>query len=157
MGIAIKTEDIEKCRNAAEQGNADAQFKLGACYENGEGVVQDYGEARDWYWKAAKQGHADAQPKLGVRFEKGKDDSKDWEKSIKWYRRAQDHQRKVSKSSAERLRDAWQLVMDWLYELGWLCCYLAAMAGILFISCCLILGFSEGLKILLKFLLGGYG
>jgi len=30
-----------KCRNAAEQGNADAQLGMGLMYDEGEGVVQD--------------------------------------------------------------------------------------------------------------------
>jgi TPR repeat protein len=35
----------------AEQGNASAQFSLGAAYDNGLGVVQDYKEAVKWYRK----------------------------------------------------------------------------------------------------------
>jgi TPR repeat protein len=51
-----------KCyRKAVEQGDADAQFALGRCYEFGKGVPADYEEATKWYRKAAKQGHADAE------------------------------------------------------------------------------------------------
>lgn len=39
----------------AEQGDATAQSNLGALYDNGEGVLQDYKEAVRWYTKAAEQ------------------------------------------------------------------------------------------------------
>ena len=42
------------------QGNANAQFNLGACYENGEGVAQDMKLAATWFGKAAAQGDAEA-------------------------------------------------------------------------------------------------
>lgn len=44
----------------AEQGSADAQFEIGAMYENGRGVKIDRIAARDWYRKASAQGHSRA-------------------------------------------------------------------------------------------------
>ena len=38
---------------AAALGDADAQFNLGVCYENGAGVAQDFKTAAAWYAKAA--------------------------------------------------------------------------------------------------------
>ena len=35
-------EAVKWWRKAAEQGNADAQLRLGHCYRNGHGVPQDY-------------------------------------------------------------------------------------------------------------------
>ena len=49
-------ERAEQWRKAAEQGNVTAQFILGACYDNGEGVTEDKIEAAKWYRKAAEQG-----------------------------------------------------------------------------------------------------
>ena len=46
---------------AAEQGHAEAQYRLGICYDNGKGVKQDYKEAIRWYKAAAEQGHGQAQ------------------------------------------------------------------------------------------------
>ncbi|MBD5526750.1 MAG: hypothetical protein HDR04_20595 [Lachnospiraceae bacterium] len=43
---------------AAEQGNAEAQYRLGICYYNGKGVNQDYVEALKWIRKAAGKNHA---------------------------------------------------------------------------------------------------
>ena len=40
----------------AERGHAGAQYNLGITYYIGEGVPQDYAEARKWYLKAAEQG-----------------------------------------------------------------------------------------------------
>ena len=41
----------------AEQGNAEAQYKVGEMYEMGRGVQQDREKAREWYTKAAGQDH----------------------------------------------------------------------------------------------------
>ncbi|MBR4400723.1 MAG: sel1 repeat family protein, partial [Synergistes sp.] len=38
----------EWLRKAAEQGNAAAQFALGALYSNGQGVEQSYEQAAEW-------------------------------------------------------------------------------------------------------------
>ena len=61
-------EDVKSWRLAAEQGDADAQNKLGIAYSKGEGVTQDYAEAVKWYRKAADQGDADAQFNLGNAY-----------------------------------------------------------------------------------------
>ena len=39
--------DIEKLKKDAEAGDAEAQFNLGRCYGNGQGVKQD---DREVYW-----------------------------------------------------------------------------------------------------------
>lgn len=54
----------DKYREAAEQGDAEAQYNLGLCYYNGEGVQQDYTQAVHWWRKAAEQGNARAQEAL---------------------------------------------------------------------------------------------
>ncbi|WP_371926156.1 hypothetical protein [Pseudomonas sp. LPB0260] len=51
-------------RKAAEQGNANAQFNLGARYANGLGVAKDLQTAAYWYRLAADQGHAKAKERL---------------------------------------------------------------------------------------------
>ena len=43
-------------RKAAEQGYAEAEYKLGDCYKYGSGVEQSYEEAIKWYKKAAEKG-----------------------------------------------------------------------------------------------------
>lgn len=41
----------------AKMGDVQSQFKLGVCYEHGNGVVQDYELAAFWYQKAIDGGH----------------------------------------------------------------------------------------------------
>jgi hypothetical protein len=55
---------------AAEQGDANAQYNLANCYFYGVGGMQkDYGQAVKWFTKAAQQGHNGAQSNL-VHVEK---------------------------------------------------------------------------------------
>ncbi len=42
----------------AQNGNAEAQFKLAKSYYNGKGVEKDDAEAVKWLKKTAAQGHA---------------------------------------------------------------------------------------------------
>ena len=49
-------------RPLAEQGDAYAQFSLGAMYDEGQGVPQNYAVAVEWFRKAADQGLAQRVP-----------------------------------------------------------------------------------------------
>jgi hypothetical protein len=75
-------------RKAAEQNNADAQNKLGFCYDEGQGVAQDYVEAVKWYRKAAEQNNAYAQFNLAACYGKGQGVAQDHAEAVKWFRRA---------------------------------------------------------------------
>jgi len=88
----IAEEDAQKAaqavRNAAERGDAEAQYKMGRAYDKGElGVYQDYSQAADWYFKAAAQGHAMACWQLGYAYEEGYGVYKNLPKAVKWYRK----------------------------------------------------------------------
>ena len=48
----------------AEQGNPEAQYKVGEMYEIGKGVKKDITEAQKWFEKSAKQGHKKATYKI---------------------------------------------------------------------------------------------
>ena len=74
----------------AKQGDADAQYNLGNCYLNGEGVAKDYVEAVKWYRKAAEQRNARAQVSLGFCYCRGEGVAKDYVETVKWYRKAAD-------------------------------------------------------------------
>lgn len=57
---------LQRIRKAAEEGNADAECRLGLCYYFGHGVAQDYTNAVIWFRKAAEeQGNVKAQFNLG--------------------------------------------------------------------------------------------
>ncbi|MEO9574124.1 MAG: tetratricopeptide repeat protein [Tateyamaria sp.] len=47
---------LQEFRPLAEQGNADAQLRLGRMHDKGEGVTQHHVEAVKWYRLSAEQG-----------------------------------------------------------------------------------------------------
>jgi len=63
-GAAYSAGDYETAlrewRPLADQGDADAQYWLGTIFNFGQGVLQNYAEAAEWYRLAAAQGHAPA-------------------------------------------------------------------------------------------------
>jgi TPR repeat protein/sugar lactone lactonase YvrE len=100
-------ETISDLKIRAEQGDAEAQKKLGNSYFYGESVQKDIVEAVKWWRKAAEQGYADAQFNLGSLYSKGEDVPKDTVEAIKWYRKA-----------AEQGDAKAQLILGISYELG---------------------------------------
>ena len=60
------SDEVRRYYDLAQQGNADAQYNLGVCYEQGDGVPQDYRQAAFWYTRASQQGNAKAMYNLGV-------------------------------------------------------------------------------------------
>lgn len=57
--------------NRAQGGEPDAQNQLGILYSEGQGLPQNYQEAKYWFKKAADQGHAGAQVNLGTLYSLG--------------------------------------------------------------------------------------
>ena len=57
-------DDLAKLMEAAEQGDAEAQYKAARCYAGGQGVPQDDAEAVMRFRKTADQGDALAQSRL---------------------------------------------------------------------------------------------
>ena len=78
-------------RPLAEKGNAEAQFRLGYRYDNGEGVAQDYAQAIYWYEQSAMQNYAGAECNLGWLYENGNGVSQDFYKAFAWYERSARH------------------------------------------------------------------
>ena len=72
----------------AEQGDARAQFLLGAMYNEGKGVPQDYKAAAGWYTLSAEQGMPIAQYNLGQMYQQGWGVSKNSEIAAKWFMHA---------------------------------------------------------------------
>ena len=77
-------EAVKWYRKAAEQNFAAAQYNLGVCYDQGDGVAEDQVEAAKWYRKAAEQNDADAQYNLGICYERGDGVAEDWVEAYKW-------------------------------------------------------------------------
>ncbi|MHB9138577.1 MAG: tetratricopeptide repeat protein [Victivallaceae bacterium] len=55
---------VKQYRYEAEQGNAEAQYLLGCCYQFGDGIAKNRDEAPKWFRKSAKQGYVQAQELL---------------------------------------------------------------------------------------------
>ena len=55
--VELWTEIYNERLTEAQQGSADAQFDIGAMFENGRGVTADRTKAIQWYQKAAAQKH----------------------------------------------------------------------------------------------------
>ena len=53
---AANVPDFRETLQAAERGDAQAQFNLGVMYDKGRGVSQDDAEAFKWYRQAAERG-----------------------------------------------------------------------------------------------------
>ena len=83
--------ELTKLREAAEQGDTNAQYNLGQMYrkgnlhlKNGGWVPQDNSEAMRWFTRVAEQGDAEAQYTLGQMYKR--DDNK--LEAALWYRQA---------------------------------------------------------------------
>jgi TPR repeat protein len=81
-------DNVRRCIRAAQQGDAEAQLKLGMMYKEGSGVAQDDAEALHWFLKSAEQGIADAQVNLGDMYQEGLGAARSDIEAVKWYRKA---------------------------------------------------------------------
>ena len=94
---------IEILRNAAEKGDADAQFTLGAIYAGAhyefhnpyfrDGITMlgeevDLSRAAYWYTLSANQGHKKALNNLGIAYKKGYGVKKDLVKATEYIRKS---------------------------------------------------------------------
>lgn len=86
--VALSQTDFEATKALAEQGLADAQYKLGFLYADGQGVPQNYAEAEKWIRLAAEQGNAEAQSSLGRMYAGGQVVPQNYAEAFKWFRLA---------------------------------------------------------------------
>ena len=93
--------------SAAEEGDADAQYKLGQSYQSGDGLPRDAEEGLKWITRAAEQGHAEAEWLLGFTYEEGFGVEANAQEAGRWYRRA-----------AERGNAGAQISLASLYQNG---------------------------------------
>lgn len=96
---------------AAQQGLQVAQFALGLCYTEGDGVIKDNFQAVSWWRKAAERGMNIAQYNLARAYEQGKGTSQDLTQAIYWYRRG------IKENSAEAYPEFFN-ALGTLYETG---------------------------------------
>lgn len=91
FSLSTIAADFSQIQWLANQGNATAQYDLGAMYSDGQGVRQDYAKAHDWYLKAASQGNATAQFNLGMMYVKGEGVRQSKATAKKWFGKACDN------------------------------------------------------------------
>ena len=82
------TDAFKWYMRAAEQGDSQAQFRVGNMYDFGVGVEKNYKEAVKWYRKSAEQGDAQAQCNLAIMYDSGKGVRPDSIEAFKWYWKA---------------------------------------------------------------------
>src|SRR5438477_838335 len=81
---------LRQIRSAADQGNREAQYKLGQLYDQGFGLPKNQSEAVSWYRKAAGQGLVAAQHDLGVSYTFALGVEQNYAEALKWYQKAAD-------------------------------------------------------------------
>lgn len=65
---AMSQTKYEKYIDAANQGDAEAQYQIGMCYREGTGVRKNMKMSAQWFTKSAEQGHAKAQFQIGWAY-----------------------------------------------------------------------------------------
>ena len=81
-------KDINSLYQAAKNGNASAQYQLAEAYFRGNGIGQDYQQARYWYQQAAEQNLVEAQYTLGMMYYQGAGTEKNYVQAEYWFTRA---------------------------------------------------------------------
>lgn len=83
----LASHPLKQLEERAEQGDADAQYRLGIEFA-GEAGAQHAETARYWLEKAAAQNNADAAFKLGLMHDEGEGTARDHAKAETYYRQA---------------------------------------------------------------------
>ncbi len=82
------TQAIQKLTPAAQKGHKKAQYRLGRCYDKGNGVKEDDVKAFEWYSKSAAQNFAKAQYQLGKCYKNGEGTAKNQAKAVEYFTKA---------------------------------------------------------------------
>ena len=75
-------------KTAAEKGHKKAQYRLGRCYDKGNGVAENKAEAFKWYSKSAAQNYGKALYQVGKCYLKGKGVNADKQQAKAWLSKA---------------------------------------------------------------------
>ncbi|HKU54198.1 MAG TPA: hypothetical protein VJP60_02455 [Rhizomicrobium sp.] len=88
-GAPVNLPDAVKfLAQAAEKGQAVAQYRLGTLYERGQGVAVDGVKAVHWYGLAAAQGNRKAMHNLAVAYASGTGSKKNMAEAARWFAKA---------------------------------------------------------------------
>jgi TPR repeat protein len=108
----------------AQEGNANAQFRLGILYQltSALGLEEPevYTEGIKWIHEAAVQGHANAQHELGLAYLKGKGVPQDYLQAAEWLKVAADQSFSLSQYELGVLfRDGTGVSQDFAAATSW--------------------------------------
>ncbi len=97
------TEAVTYYKQAAGQGNAQAQYALAECMYHGWGTAKNRSSAASWYKAAAMQGLAKAQYQLGDCYRYGDGVTANQDEARRWYRKAADQGHRSAERALEEL------------------------------------------------------
>ena len=83
--------NVEHLTHLANKGNVRIQVQLGAVYQRGQGVKQDYQKSLYWFRKAAKHHNSDAEFSLGTIYQHGLGVAQNDTEAAKWFARSATH------------------------------------------------------------------
>ena len=87
----------------AKDGDATAQYNLGICYYNGDGVAVDKAEAIKWFRKAAEKGRPESQTMLGMCYLNGEGVAADKTEAVKWLWKAAEQGYLLAQEELEKI------------------------------------------------------
>ena len=79
---------FERFRQRAENGDPEAMRELAYCYEDGDGVEQNFAEAAKWFRQSAEHGNSYAMFYWGYYCETGQGGKQNLPEAVKWYDQA---------------------------------------------------------------------
>ena len=86
------SEGVNLLKLSAEQGNSDAQCKLGNSYLNGfYGLPQDFEKGLELLFLSADQGTPEAEFVIALCYHTGQAVAQDYNEAIVWYKRVENH------------------------------------------------------------------
>ncbi len=87
-GNSVDLAFLAALEQAATQGNAQAQYRIGVMNANGDGVPLNYVKAAQWLTAAAEQNLAEAQRLLAWLYANGYGTEQDYTQARYWFTRA---------------------------------------------------------------------
>jgi hypothetical protein len=95
---------LQAIRAEAENGDANAQNKLGVYYKLGLSTEPSDIDAVRWFRKSAEQGNGEAMFNLGEMYETGRGVQQDKSEALSWYRKSCESGCKCGCRSYRKLR-----------------------------------------------------
>lgn len=99
LAAAVFAQDFESTKQAADEGDADAQYRLGLMYTEGRDVGKNDAEAVEWFILAAQQENVKAQYRLGQMYAKGQGVARNDVEAMLWFRKAAQHGNEDAKAA----------------------------------------------------------